>query len=214
MPAPGVPRLTRDRIVAVARAMVETGGLEALSMRKLAADLGVAPTAIYWHVGARVDLLGAVLDAMIDDLPPIAVRGTTPQARLASVAHAVADQVRDRAVVHQLARQLGRTAEVSMPAQVALAREVGAAGLTGSRAASAVRAVVSLVGGFILLEDVYAQAEGGRSAVDLWAHVDDPAVAPTVRRALSRAVDRDRLFDFAVDRLLAGILADAESSGV
>src|SRR5205085_12120086 len=65
-----------ERIVAAGRALIEAGGVEALSMRKLAAEVGVAPTAIYWHVGSREDLLNAVLDAMVDDLPPIAARGT------------------------------------------------------------------------------------------------------------------------------------------
>src|SRR5438105_15871710 len=92
-----------ERIVAAARALIETSGVEALSMRKLASEVGVAPTAIYWHVGSREDLLNAVLDTMVASLPPIAGRGSDPRARLASVARAIRDQVRATTAAQQLA---------------------------------------------------------------------------------------------------------------
>ena len=60
--------------------MVEAGGVDALSMRKLAAELDVAHTAIYWHVGSRDDLVGAVIDAFLADLGDITPTGRTPRA--------------------------------------------------------------------------------------------------------------------------------------
>lgn len=175
-------------------------------MRKLAADLGVAPTAIYWHVGSRQDLLNAVLDAMIADLPPVAARGRSPRQRVASVARGLLEQVRSTAVAHRLARDLDRSAELALPGQVALAREMGATGLRGAEAANAVRAVLYVVGGFVLLEDVYTHQGGRTAASDLWSGADVPGVEPRLRRAMGRPVDPDALFDYSVDRLLAGIL--------
>src|SRR5207244_6650430 len=113
-----------EELVAAARALIEVGGVDALSMRKLAAEVGVAPTAIYWHVGSREDLLNAVLDAMIADLPPIAARGSDARKRLASVARSLRDQVRATTATQALAAELGRTAELSFPGQVALTREM------------------------------------------------------------------------------------------
>ena len=75
----------RDRIVAAARGMVEAGGVDALSMRKLAAELDVAHTAIYWHVGSRDELVGAVIDAFLADLGDITPTGRTPRARDSAV---------------------------------------------------------------------------------------------------------------------------------
>ena len=196
-----------ERIVAAARALIEAGGVEALSMRKLAADVGVAPTAIYWHVGSRLDLLNAVLDAMVADLPPIAARGASARARLASVARSIRDQVRATTPTQQLAAELGRTAELSFPGQVALTREMQAAGVGGSDAAQAVRAVLFLVGGFILLEDNFAHRQpGSRTTQDLWRALDDEGIDAGLRKAMSRPTNTDSLFDYAVDRLLASIL--------
>ena len=197
----------QERIVAAARALIDAGGVEALSMRKLAAEVGVAPTAIYWHVGSREDLLNAVLDSMIADLPPVAARGSSPRARLASVARSIRDQVRATTPAQQLAAELGRTAELSFPAQVALTREMQAAGITGSDAAQAVRAVLFLVGGFILLEDNFAHRQpGSRTTQELWQTLDDPGIDPALRRAMAKPANTDSLFDYAVDRLLASVL--------
>jgi len=82
------PSASRARIVAAARAFVTADGADAVSMRKVAAEVGLAPTAIYWHVGSREDLLNAVLDEMVADLPPIRARGTGARDRIASVARA------------------------------------------------------------------------------------------------------------------------------
>ncbi|HEV3353331.1 MAG TPA: helix-turn-helix domain-containing protein [Acidimicrobiales bacterium] len=197
----------QERIVGAARALIEAGGVEALSMRKLAAEVGVAPTAIYWHVGSRDDLLNAVLDSMIADLPPIAARGSVPRARLTSVARSIRDQVRATTPTQQLAAELGRTAELSFPGQVALTREMQAAGVDGSDAAQAVRAVLFLVGGFILLEDNFAHRQpGSRTTQDLWKGLDADDIDPALRKAMARPANTDALFDYAVDRLLASIL--------
>jgi AcrR family transcriptional regulator len=197
----------QEQIVTAARVLIESGGVEAVSMRKLAAEVGVAPTAIYWHVGSREDLLNAVLDAMVADLPPIAARGTTARARLASVARSIRDQVRATTPVQQLAAAVGRTAELSFPGQVALTREMQAAGVRGAEAAQAVRALLFLVGGFILLEDNFANREpGSRTTQELWRALSDDDIDPGLRKAMSRPTNTDSLFDYAVDRLLASML--------
>ena len=82
-----------------------------------------------------------------------------------------------------------------------------AAGVTGSDAAQAVRAVLFLVGGFILLEDNFAHRQpGSRTTQDLWRALDDQDIDPGLKRAMSRPTNTDSLFDYAVDRLLASVL--------
>jgi TetR/AcrR family tetracycline transcriptional repressor len=52
------PGLDRERLVAAAFVVLEEDGLDGLSMRRLASELGVQAPAIYWHVGDKAELLG------------------------------------------------------------------------------------------------------------------------------------------------------------
>jgi AcrR family transcriptional regulator len=58
--APAREPLTRTTIVATARRMIAEGGLAALSLRRIGAQLGVTAPALYAHVDDKHDLLRAV----------------------------------------------------------------------------------------------------------------------------------------------------------
>lgn len=60
--------LDRDRIARAALARIEAGGLAALSMRALAADLGCEAMSLYHHVDGIDGVLDAVVDALFDRL--------------------------------------------------------------------------------------------------------------------------------------------------
>ena len=60
--------LTREEVVAAALAVLRQDGLTALSMRRVAGDLGVAPNALYSHVPDKSALLDALLDAVLADI--------------------------------------------------------------------------------------------------------------------------------------------------
>jgi AcrR family transcriptional regulator len=57
--------LTRERVVAEALTVISTDGAAALSMRALAARLGVVPGAIYRHVRSKEQLLDLVVDGVL-----------------------------------------------------------------------------------------------------------------------------------------------------
>jgi AcrR family transcriptional regulator len=57
--------LTKERICAAALALVDEEGLEALSMRRLAARLGVEAMSLYHHVRDKADLLDALHAAVL-----------------------------------------------------------------------------------------------------------------------------------------------------
>lgn len=199
---------SRSDILATARRMVEEGGPETLSMRKLAAELGVAPTAIYWHVGGRDELVDALLDDLLHDLGEIDAAGRTPHTRIASIARALRSQVRARPHLVHLAMENGRLADMYFPAQVALAREVTAAGLKGKAAARAVRSVLYLVGGQIALEATMAEHEADAARmVDRWQSVDDdPDIDPGLLAEMQRPAVPDDVFEHALSTLLASLL--------
>lgn len=60
--------LSREEVVAAALAVLRQDGLAALSMRRVAGDLGVAPNALYSHVPDKAALLDALLDAVLADV--------------------------------------------------------------------------------------------------------------------------------------------------
>ena len=61
---PGVARkgLTAERIVEAAAAVADRGGLAAVSMRSVAAELGVEAMSLYHHVASKEALLDALID--------------------------------------------------------------------------------------------------------------------------------------------------------
>ncbi len=199
------PPATREEIVAAARSMVVSDGVDALSMRKLAAELGLAPTAIYWHVGDRDELLHAVFEAMLAELPTVRATGRTPRVRVAAVARAVRKQLIDHESLTALAHTLGRSAEVAFPAQVTLAREVSAAGLHGRAAERLVRSILFTIGGLTLLEHTFSEEPSHTPS--LWSHLHDPAIDLGLLRAMRAPADLDALFEHTLDALLTAAFA-------
>ena len=65
MARPRQSRLTRQRIVEVASALVDAEGLEAVSVRRLATELGVQGPSLYNHFATKAEILDAVADAVI-----------------------------------------------------------------------------------------------------------------------------------------------------
>lgn len=59
--------LTRDRILAAAMALADAHGIETLSMRRLAQDLGVEAMSLYNHVANKDDILGAIVDRVVEE---------------------------------------------------------------------------------------------------------------------------------------------------
>jgi AcrR family transcriptional regulator len=62
------PQLTRERVVAEALAVIAEEGVQALTMRSLAARLGVVPGALYHHVRNKEQLQDLVLDGVLAEV--------------------------------------------------------------------------------------------------------------------------------------------------
>ncbi len=61
--------LTRDAVLTAALHLIDTEGRDALTMRRLAADLDVEAASLYTHVRSKDDLVDAVLDRVLDTVP-------------------------------------------------------------------------------------------------------------------------------------------------
>ena len=61
-------RLSRERVLRAAIAFADEHGVEALSMRKLADELGVQAMSLYNHVANKEDLLDGILDSALQEI--------------------------------------------------------------------------------------------------------------------------------------------------
>jgi AcrR family transcriptional regulator len=64
--------LSREKVLRAAVALADQGGVESLSMRRLAQELGVVPMAIYKHVANKDELLDGMLDVVVGEIDPAA----------------------------------------------------------------------------------------------------------------------------------------------
>ena len=62
------PRLTKSVVVGRALEMADQDGVDALTIRRLAAELGVTPMALYWHFRSKDELLVALCDQIWDEI--------------------------------------------------------------------------------------------------------------------------------------------------
>jgi len=202
--------LDHDDVVDAALTLVESGGPDALTMRKLAAELGVAPTTIYWHVGNREQLVLAVIQRQAERQAATRVRGTTPASRIRSAAHNIWSSALAHRNVTVLANQAGATTLLELPLETALVAELEAAGVTGPAARDALRSILACIAGFLVLAwrtDDRVPPE--LSTAVLWSTVDDPRLGDATRTALVEPADPERLFGSTLSAVVDDILAPA-----
>ena len=99
--APPREPLSRERILHTAVALADEGGVESLTMRKIALELGVVPMALYKHVANKDELLDGMVDVVVSEIdPPLpdadwktTIRERVLSARRALLRHPWASQV-------------------------------------------------------------------------------------------------------------------------
>ncbi|MEV6979112.1 TetR/AcrR family transcriptional regulator [Kitasatospora sp. NPDC093806] len=177
------PGLTTAGVVAAGRRVIERDGIDALTMRAVATELGTAPASLYRHVTDRDALLIAVLEQIAEGLP-VEVPGTDPEARLLRRLLDAHDHMAGHAWVLHILIRGELVAENALPFNDACLADLMAAGLPPGRALSAFRACWQLVLGELLSE-----------------HPVSPPREPNQRRAVFERVDAARLP--ALGRVLA-----------
>ena len=63
-------KLERDGVVRVALRLLDEWGLDGLSLRRLAAELGVKAPALYWYFESKQELLDEMAEAMLEEHAP------------------------------------------------------------------------------------------------------------------------------------------------
>lgn len=144
--------LSRERVLQAALELVDRDGLDQLTMRRLASDLGVEAMSLYTHVTNKDDLLAGLTDLLWAEIAATAPADDDWPAWLHAFGHAVRDAVHR----HPNAMPVIVTGEVSpIPALELFADQLERAdtgGLDRARAVSALRAVAAFALGCAMTE--------------------------------------------------------------
>jgi AcrR family transcriptional regulator len=207
-PRPGTrdASLSRDHVLDTALEIVETDGVERLTVRALAAKLGVAVTAVYWHVGDKQAVLDGLVERIIAQLGPVKARGRRPEDRIVSIGRSLRQTLLQQPDLVAVVHRQGRTAALFQPARRVLVRELTAAGLDGADAALAVQAILNLVIGSVLVDrQLERQPAQQQTPEELWT-VDDVPDAPELLEQLTHPVEEEGVFDFSLRALVQALV--------
>jgi AcrR family transcriptional regulator len=212
--------LTRGRVVAEALVMIAAEGAQSLSMRALAARLGVVPGALYRHVRSKEQLHDLILDAVLGEVDC----RTDPAAPWAVRAAALAYRLRAVLENHPGSAALLKTRDPLSPTSLDLAEAflapLLAAGLPGREAALAFRLIYDYTLGFALSDPTSPAEHRVRdTATREQLHAFFCALPADRFPALSAYGryawdgDRDQHFAAGLETLLRGIEASRPGPG-
>ncbi|GAA3155711.1 TetR/AcrR family transcriptional regulator C-terminal domain-containing protein [Planomonospora alba] len=199
--------LSRPRIVAAAIDLIEREGADAVSMRRIAADLGVGVMSLYNHVPSKAALLDAVAESVLSEIEftddPDA--DWTDRVRMQARAFRQIAHHYPRCTMVVVSRQLRSTAGL-LPVERALATLRGA-GFDGAEAVRVLRMFIAYIVGSLLREvgvtPTFAPVH--RSEVDT-AKVD-PVLFPETSSLLPElaACDHEAEFEFGLEMLIQAV---------
>jgi AcrR family transcriptional regulator len=191
-------------VVEAAAAIVEKEGLDALTMRRLSDELGVAVTSIYWHVGNRDALPDALVERVLAEMGTVQAIGRTPRDRIASLARQLRTKMLERPHLIALVHEQAKTPLMFHPVQAAMAAELAALGRTGTDAALSLRALQMHVIASVLLERSIERHPTAQRAVDVES-IERAVGDPELADALANDWDRVDVFEFGLRALLAAL---------
>ncbi|MEV7022705.1 TetR/AcrR family transcriptional regulator [Kitasatospora sp. NPDC093558] len=208
------PALTREALAQAALKVLERDGLAGLSMRKVAAEVGVKAASLYWHVRNKEELIDLLNDAIMAKAePPPRAGGWREQLHGYCLRHRrlLLDN-RDAAKV--VAGRMGLGPHMLAILEDQLDR-LRAAGFSNADAAMVTYLLGTFVQGFVLQEQApisAAEAMGTsrRDAVDAAADLFRTLPAdefPTLVELADDLTepDMDARFEFCVQRILDGL---------
>ncbi|MCW5253526.1 MULTISPECIES: TetR/AcrR family transcriptional regulator [unclassified Streptomyces] len=213
--APGrPPRISREEIVRAARRIVAETGADRLTMRRLAAEVGSTPMALYHHVRDKEELLVLLLD----DYAARTLRRFEPPAdpreRVVAAATAIHTALADCPWIVEVltADDLMSTSALWFVEQIV--DGLAAAGLSPDRAVHGYRAIWYYTAGEIVVRTTAARrrADGGRATYreQVFAGID-PEELPRLAGVADRwaPLTAEDTYRDGLRALVRGLLADA-----
>jgi len=213
------PALSLPRIVDAAVRVADTEGLDAVSMGRVAAELGAAPMSLYRHLSSKEELLRLMVDAAWGDSPGPLAPGESWRDGLARWAWAMRAGVRR----HPWVVRIPISGLPIMPREIAWFEDALACmegtGLTEARKASVIMLLSGYVRNLASTEaDIAAAVQASGLRPDEWmasyprmlSQLTDPQRFPALTAFIAAGVfdaydDPDDEFIFGLDRILDGV---------
>lgn len=210
--------LTPRAVVEGALALADAEGLEAVTIRRLARELGVTPMALYWHFRSKDELLEGMAASVFEEIDLSVDTSATWQEQLRVLLGSMIGVLR----IHPSTAILLSTRTVSSESSL-LATEVALdilrrGGFSPTEATQITRHALSTITNLVSGEPGVVAREESRELIDsrrrarLFLGSLPPERYPRLVEAatpLSEGVNPDAYFTFGLDLLLAGIEAMA-----
>ena len=198
--------LSAEAIVAAAAQLLESDGLEALTMRRLAAQLGASPMSLYRHVATKEELLRLIADRQLAEVELPDTEGLSWREAITEVTRALHGSFLAHphlsailAVQHIDAIAIFRATEVILHA-------LRSAGLDDRDAVRALDVITSYAAGFTQRRnELRTRATAPRERLDRLHNL--PPELPTVADLAGQivALDLDHRFEDGLALILDGI---------
>jgi len=209
--------LDRRRILETALRFVDRYGLEALSMRKLGAELGVEAMALYYHVPNKAALVEGMLGIVLEQLE---LPDQLPSSDWTDAVRAVAGSFRQLGMQHPHLFPLLATVGFENPASLqpteAILGTLTAAGLEPADAFIAFVALKAYVVGHTLwmIGDQFSGARGGETVCALISDNLPPEQFPQLTASAAQLGDQtvDANFLNGLDLVIDGVRARISAS--
>jgi AcrR family transcriptional regulator len=199
--------LSRERIVRAAVDVIERDGAGALSMRRVAAELGAATMSLYNHVSNKSAMLDSVAEYIMAEMEFAADPRVDWREQAKGLARTFRDIVRryPRSVLVVITRQ--PRSSTGLHALELVLGAVRQAGFDGAAAVRVLRAFEVYILGSLMHEA--SLSESPPPDAELFAKVLDEGDLPNIRALVPVLIERDfdGDFEFGLDLLIGAVAA-------
>jgi AcrR family transcriptional regulator len=204
------PSLTLEQIVAAALHLIDTGGIAALTTRRLAQEMNVGAMTLYSYVRTKEELLDRVVDSALGAMVPCPDPVLGWAGNLAAATRAIRLRLVERPGTLEIMLAARNVSASSLdPAREHMLAPLLEAGFSTRSAVEAVSAAQTYAFGFALAQRSHSHmtTSGNGRGREL-----DPADYPSLSKVADEYADRfsDQAFEEGLSKLIGRIELDHE----
>ncbi|MDN5917614.1 MAG: TetR/AcrR family transcriptional regulator C-terminal domain-containing protein [Pseudonocardia sp.] len=210
--------LSSAAVIEAALALADSQGLDAVTIRRLARELGVTPMALYWHVRSKEELLDGLAAAVFDEIDLSMDASATWQEQLRALLGSLVRALRAHPSIAALLATRTVSSDGGLRATEVVLDVLRRGGFTPAEATQiarhAVSTVANLVGGEpgMVSRGVPGKQADAHERAGLLLESLPPERYPRLLEAatpLTEGIHPDDYAAFGLDLLLAGIASMA-----